>query len=151
MKKIRFKLHLISTCKSTPIIRTKKSTWNTPGCLVEHVSTNFTPQLHVDSTWCACWVVGMFTNASSHYYLYRYVEVHQYKIIIVITLLSASAVQLNLRWEDINIVSSTRIRILKNLFVKPLGRKKLDFIFKKINILFTRYALLLMFTDRNYS
>ena len=22
---------------------------------MEHVSTNFPPQLHVDSTWCACW------------------------------------------------------------------------------------------------
>ena len=29
--------------------------------------------------------------------------------------------------------------------------KNFYIIFKKINILFTRYALLLMFTDRNYS
>ena len=55
-KKIRYKLHLISTCKSTPIIHMKKSTWFTSGFLVEHVSTKFPFQLHVDFTWCGCWV-----------------------------------------------------------------------------------------------
>ena len=39
-----------------------KSIWNTPGFLVEQVSTNFSPQLHVDSTWCACWVCPIFSK-----------------------------------------------------------------------------------------
>ena len=66
VKKIRLKLHLISTCKSTPIIHIKKSTWNTPGFLMEHVSTNFLPQLHVESTWCVCWDVIPIMEITTH-------------------------------------------------------------------------------------
>ena len=70
-KKIRLKLYLISTCKSTLIIHMNKFMWNTLGFLVEHVSINFPPQLHVNSTWCACWeAIEHWTEQCAHWEVY---------------------------------------------------------------------------------